>query len=87
MNIADFESVCIKYATLYLKILLRNKDGCFMHFHCNLLQLHGIYFKKGHIYNFLEFRMYHDFTDLFSKLSESLFYKEISKFQEKSTLL
>ena len=30
---------------------------------------------------FLEFRMYHSFTNLFSILSESTFTKEISKFQ------
>ena len=30
---------------------------------------------------FLEFRMYHNFANLFLKLSESTFYKEISKFQ------
>ena len=30
---------------------------------------------------FLEFRRYHDFANLFSKLTESTFYKEISKFQ------
>ena len=30
---------------------------------------------------FLEFQMYHDFASLFSKLSESTFYKEIRKFQ------
>ena len=30
---------------------------------------------------FLEFRMYHNFANLFSKLSENTFYKEISKFQ------
>ena len=30
---------------------------------------------------FLEFRRYHNFANLFSKLSESTFYKEISKFQ------
>ena len=29
---------------------------------------------------FLEFRRYHYFANLFSKLSESTFYKEISKF-------
>ena len=33
---------------------------------------------KGRV---LEFRMYHNFANLFSKLSESTFYKEISKFQ------
>ena len=27
--------------------------------------------------------MYHNFANVFSKLSESTFYKEISKFQEK----
>ena len=30
---------------------------------------------------FLEFRRHHNFADLFSKLSESTFYKEINKFQ------
>ena len=30
---------------------------------------------------FLEFRRYHNFANLFSKLSESTFYKEISKCQ------
>ena len=30
---------------------------------------------------FLRFRMYHNLADLFSNLSESTFYKEISKFQ------
>ena len=30
---------------------------------------------------FLKFRSYHNFANLFSKLSESTFYKEISKFQ------
>ena len=30
---------------------------------------------------FLEFRKYHNVANLFSKLSESTFYKEISKFQ------
>ena len=30
---------------------------------------------------FLEFRRYHNFANLFSKLSESTFYKTISKFQ------
>ena len=30
---------------------------------------------------FLKFRMYHNIANLFSKLSESTFYKEISKFQ------
>ena len=29
---------------------------------------------------FLRFRMYHNLADLFSKLSESTFYKEICKF-------
>ena len=32
---------------------------------------------------FLEFRRYHNFANLFSKLSENTFYKEISKFQFK----
>ena len=35
--IADFESVCIIYETLYLKMLLRNKGRCLQHFQCNLL--------------------------------------------------
>ena len=30
---------------------------------------------------FLKFRRYHNFANLFSKLSETTFYKEISKFQ------
>ena len=30
---------------------------------------------------FLKFRMYHNFANLFSKLLESTFYKETSKFQ------
>ena len=30
---------------------------------------------------FLKFRIYHKFANLFSKLSETTFYKEISKFQ------
>ena len=30
---------------------------------------------------FLEFRMCHNFANLFPKLSESTFYEEISKFQ------
>ena len=30
---------------------------------------------------FLEFRRYHNFVNLFSKLSESTFYREIIKFQ------
>ena len=30
---------------------------------------------------FLEFQRYHNFANLFSKLSESTIYKEISKFQ------
>ena len=30
---------------------------------------------------FLKFGRYHNFANLFSKLSESTFYKEISKFQ------
>ena len=30
---------------------------------------------------FLKFRIYHNFASLFSKLSESTFYEEISKFQ------
>ena len=30
---------------------------------------------------FLTFRRYHNFANLFSKLSETTFYKEISKFQ------
>ena len=30
---------------------------------------------------FLEFQSYHNFVNLFSKLSESTFYKEMSKFQ------
>ena len=30
---------------------------------------------------FLKFRMYHDFANVFSKLSESIFYNKISKFQ------
>ena len=34
------------------------------------------YFKGS----FLEFQRYHNFANLFSKLSESTFYKEISKF-------
>ena len=33
---------------------------------------------------FLEFRTYHNFSNLFSKLSEGTFYKEINKFQKKS---
>ena len=32
---------------------------------------------------FLEFRIYHNFANLFSKLSESTISKEISKFQLK----
>ena len=40
--------------------------------------LNGKNFLKG---RFLEFQMYHYFTNLFSKLSESAFYKEIRKFQ------
>ena len=32
---------------------------------------------------FLEFRRCHNFANLFSKLSESTFHKEISKFQQK----
>ena len=42
----------------------------------------GILHFKGRV---LEFRMYHNFANLFSKLSESTFYMEISKFQQKST--
>ena len=30
---------------------------------------------------FLEFQLYHNFANLFSKLSESTFYNAISKFQ------
>ena len=36
------------------------------------------WFFKG---RFLKFRMYHNFSSLFSKLLKSTFYKEISKFQ------
>ena len=32
---------------------------------------------------FLKFGRYHNFANLFSKLSETTFYKEISKFQSK----
>ena len=38
----------------------------------------GSRFIKG---RFLEFRRYHNFANLNSKLSESTFYKEILKFQ------
>ena len=34
---------------------------------------------------FLLFQVYHTFANLFSKLSERTFYKEISKFSAKST--
>ena len=37
-------------------------------------------FLKG---RFLLFQVYHNFANLFSKLSESTLYKEISKFQQK----
>ena len=39
-------------------------------------KMHGVLFKG----RFLEFRRYHNFANLFSKLSESAFSKEISKF-------
>ena len=41
---------------------------------CRLLQF---------LFGALEFRMYHNFTSLFSKLRKRTFYKEISKFQKK----
>ena len=45
-----------------------------------LCQFHIIpyFFIKG---MFLKFRRYHNFANLFSKFSETTFYKEISKFQ------
>ena len=44
----------------------------------NILWIENDKYLKG---RFLEFRMYHNFTNLFSKLSESTLYKEISKCQ------
>ena len=44
-----------------------------IHFHVNIFD--------GYKGRFLKFRRYHIFANLFSKLSETTFYKEISKFQ------
>ena len=41
-NISNFESVCIGYITLHLKILLCNKNRYPLHFQCNLLYKYAI---------------------------------------------
>ena len=43
-------------------------------------QFHNLHFKG----RFLKFRLYHNFANLFYKLSASTFYKQMSKLQSKS---
>ena len=45
----------------------------------NVLSIHKLHIKKV-IHQSLEFRKYHNSAYLFFKLSESTFYKKISKF-------
>ena len=45
------------------------------------LQLNKLPPSMGLKGRFLKFRRHHNFANLFSKLSETTFYKEISKFQ------
>ena len=50
-----------------------DQDLCYLR-----IQLFSSPVLKG---RFLKFRRYHNFANIFSKLSETTFYKEISKFQ------
>ena len=69
------ETVLITFGRISTKLASLKTESYCCHF--DVIVGMALHFKG----RFLEFRMYHYFANLFSKLSEITFYKEISKFQ------